>query len=151
MTSSENTPIEILLVEDNPGDVKLTREALKLGRIANNLNVVEDGTKVLPFLTKQGEYAAAPRIDLILLDLNLPKKDGREVLAELKRHPEYKLIPVVVLTSSNAERDILQAYDLGANCFIAKPVDLEQFMYAIQHLEIFWFSIVRLPTSRSKS
>jgi CheY-like chemotaxis protein len=132
-------------VEDNPGDVKLTREALKLGKILNNLNVIPDGTCVLPFLKREGEYSTAPGVDLILLDLNLPKKDGREVLTELKKHPNFKSIPVIVLTSSNAERDILQAYDLGANCFITKPVDLEQFVYAIQHLEIFWFTIVKLP------
>jgi CheY-like chemotaxis protein len=109
------------------------------------LNVVPDGTHVMPFLNREGAYTRAPVVDLILLDLNLPKKDGREVLAELKKHPVFKAIPVIVLTSSSAERDILQAYDLGANCFITKPVDLEQFIYAVQHLEIFWFTIVKLP------
>lgn len=138
-------PIEILLVEDNPGDVRLTREALKDGKVLNRLNVVSDGVEAMEYLRRQGQYAAAPRPDVILLDLNLPRKDGREVLAELKVDPELKRIPVVVLTTSDAERDVLQAYDLHANCYITKPMDLVQFTTVVRAAEDFWLTIVRLP------
>ena len=123
-----NGCIQVLLVEDNPGDVRLTKEALKEGKLLNQLSVVGDGVEALSFLRKQGIYADAPQPELILLDLNLPKKDGREVLAEIKADPNLRRIPVVVLTTSSSEEDILKIYDLHANCYITKPVDLEQFM-----------------------
>jgi two-component system, chemotaxis family, response regulator Rcp1 len=138
-------PVEVLLVEDNPGDVRLTREALREGKVQNNLNVTPDGVEALAYLRRQGPYADAPRPDLILLDLNLPRKDGREVLEELKDDPALSNIPVVVLTSSQAEQDILRAYQLRANCYITKPVDLEQFIHVVQSIENFWFTIVKLP------
>jgi two-component system, chemotaxis family, response regulator Rcp1 len=138
-------PIEVLLVEDNPGDVRLTREALRDGKVHNNLSVVPDGVEALAFLRRQGKYADAPRPDLILLDLNLPKKDGREVLQDIKADPALQRIPVVVLTSSEAERDIAQAYALHANCYITKPVDLDQFITVVRSIEDFWFTIVKLP------
>jgi chemotaxis family two-component system response regulator Rcp1 len=138
-------PIEVLLVEDNPGDVRLTREALRDGKVHNNLSVVPDGVEALAFLRRQGKYADAPRPDLILLDLNLPKKDGREVLQDIKGDPALQRIPVVVLTSSEAERDIAQAYALHANCYITKPVDLDQFITVVKSIEDFWFTIVKLP------
>lgn len=140
-----NGAARILLVEDNPGDVRLTMEALKEGRILNEVRVVEDGVEALDFLHRAGKYADAPRPDLILLDLNLPKKDGREVLAEIKEDEALKKIPVVVLTTSAAERDILRAYHLHANCYITKPVDLEQFIRVVQLIEDFWLTIVKLP------
>ena len=140
-------PIEILMVEDNPVDVLVTREALKQGRITNNLSVAEDGEEALDFLFRTGQFSAAPRPDLILLDLNLPKKDGREILTELKNNPDLRSIPVVILTTSQAEEDVLRSYDCGANCFIVKPVDLEQFTATIRSIEDFWFSIVKLPAS----
>jgi two-component system, chemotaxis family, response regulator Rcp1 len=140
-------PIEILMVEDNPVDVLVTREALKQGRITNNLSVAEDGEEALDFLFRTGQFSAAPRPDLILLDLNLPKKDGREILTELKNNPDLRSIPVVILTTSQAEEDVLRSYDCGANCFIVKPVDLEQFTSTIRCIEDFWFSIVKLPAS----
>jgi len=140
-------PIEILMVEDNPVDVLVTREALKQGRITNNLSVAEDGEEALDFLFRTGQFSAAPRPDLILLDLNLPKKDGREILTELKNNPDLRSIPVVILTTSQAEEDVLRSYDCGANCFIVKPVDLEQFTSTIRSIEDFWFSIVKLPAS----
>jgi two-component system, chemotaxis family, response regulator Rcp1 len=138
-------PIEILLVEDNPGDVRLTMEALRGGRVRNNIHVVEDGVQAIDFLRRQGNYGDVPRPDLILLDLNLPKKDGREVLAEVKQDPALKRIPVVILTSSAAEQDILQAYDLAANCYITKPVELDQFLRVLKSIEDFWLVIVKLP------
>ncbi len=138
-------PIEILMVEDNPVDVLVTKEALKQGRILNNLSVAEDGEEALDFLFRTGQFSAAPRPDLILLDLNLPKKDGREILAELKNDADLRSIPVVILTTSQAEEDVLRSYDCGANCFIVKPVDLEQFTSTIKSIEQFWFSIVKLP------
>jgi chemotaxis family two-component system response regulator Rcp1 len=138
-------PIDILLVEDNPGDVRLTIEALKEGKVLNTLSVAVDGVEALSFLHKEGPYADAPRPDLILLDLNLPKKDGREVLAEIKSDDKLKCIPVVVLTTSQAEQDIFKSYNLHANCFITKPVDLEQFIVVLQSIEDFWLTIVRLP------
>jgi two-component system, chemotaxis family, response regulator Rcp1 len=137
--------VEILLVEDNAGDVRLTREALKEGRIRNRLHVVNDGENALRFLRKQAEYAEVPRPDLILLDLNLPRLDGREVLAEIKNDPLLKQIPVVVLTSSRAEKDLLSAYDQHANCFITKPVGFEDFMDVVRSIESFWLTIVILP------
>lgn len=140
-----NGSAKILLVEDNPGDVRLTREALKEGKILNDLSVVGDGVEALAFLRREDGYAGAERPDLILLDLNLPKKDGREVLEEIKGDGELKKIPVVVLTTSAAERDILKAYDLHANCYITKPVDLEQFIGVVQLIEDFWLTIVKLP------
>ena len=138
-------PIEILLVEDNPGDVRLTLEALKGGRVRNNIHVVEDGVQAMDFLHRQGNYRAVPRPDLILLDLNLPKKDGREVLGEVKQDPDLKRIPIVILTSSAAEEDILRAYDLSANCYITKPVALDQFLRVLKSIEDFWLVIVKLP------
>jgi len=139
-------PVEILLVEDNPGDVRLTREALREGKVHNNLHVAKDGVEALAFLRKEGdEYAGAVRPDLILLDLNLPRKDGREVLEEIKADPSLRHIPVVVLTSSEAEQDIVRAYDLHANCYVSKPVDLDQFITVVQSIENFWFTIVKLP------
>jgi two-component system, chemotaxis family, response regulator Rcp1 len=137
--------IEILLVEDNPGDVRLTEEALKDGKILNNLNVVPDGSAAMAFLRREGVYATAPRPELILLDLNLPKKDGREVLAEIKKDEDLKCIPVVILTSSAAEQDIVKSYSLHANCYITKPVDLDQFIGVVKSIEHFWLSVVRLP------
>lgn len=137
--------IEVLLVEDNPGDVRLTREALKEGKVRNNLSVVQDGVEALAFLRREGQYATAPRPDVILLDLNLPRKDGREVLEEVKADPALRAIPVVILTSSDAERDIVQAYALHANCYITKPVDLDQFITVVKSIEDFWFTIVKLP------
>lgn len=137
--------IEILMVEDNPGDVRLTQEALKEGKVMNHMNVVWDGMEAIAFLRKEGEYVDAPRPDLILLDLNLPKKDGREVLAEIKEDNNLKHIPVVVLTTSEAEQDIIRSYNLHANCYIVKPVGLDQFMKIVESIEDFWLSVVKLP------
>jgi CheY-like chemotaxis protein len=145
MAQEPVNPIEILLVEDNPGDVRLTIEALKEGKVQNNLSVVGDGEAALEFLRKKDPYADAPRPDLILLDLNLPKKDGREVLAEIKEDPNLRRIPVVILTTSRAERDVLETYNLHANCYITKPVDLEQFIQVVESIEDFWLTIVKLP------
>ena len=139
-------PIEILLVEDSPADVDLTREALEDAKVRNNLHVASDGVEALAFLRREGRYADAPHPDLILLDLNLPKKDGREVLAEIKADPLLRRIPVVVLTTSEAEQDILQSYDLHANCYVTKPVDLDAFMHVVRSIEDFWLAIVRLPS-----
>lgn len=140
-------PVEFLLAEDNPGDVRLTKEALRESKISNNLNVVPDGVEAMAFLRREGKYADAPRPDVILLDLNLPKKDGREVLAEVKADPGLRLIPVVIITSSEAEQDVLKTYELYANCYVTKPVDLEQFIKVIQSIETFWLTIVTLPSS----
>ena len=137
--------IEILLVEDNPGDADLAREALENSKVRNNLHVVGDGEAAMAFLRRHGKYAAAPRPDLVLLDLNLPKKDGREVLAEVKADDILKRIPVVILTTSKAEEDILKTYNLHANCYITKPIDLNQFIKVVQSIEEFWFTIVKLP------
>jgi len=142
-----SSAVEILLVEDNPGDVRLTREALREAKVRNNLHVVDDGVKALQFLRRQGEYAGATRPDLILLDLNLPRMGGREVLTEIKADPDLLQIPVVVLTSSQAEQDIVRAYELHANCYISKPVSLDQFVSVVKSIENFWFTIVRLPTA----
>ena len=138
-------PIEILLVEDNLGDARLALEALKDSKIRNSLSHVKDGVEALAFLRRQGEHAGAPHPDLVLLDLNLPRKDGREVLAEMKEDPELKRIPVVVLTISKDEEDVLKSYDLHANCFVTKPLDLNQFLKVIRSIEDFWLTIVRLP------
>jgi CheY-like chemotaxis protein len=138
-------PIEILLVEDNPGDVRLAREALKESKVTNNVHVVEDGEAAMEFLRKQNKYQNVPRPDLVLLDLNLPKKDGREVLAEIKADDDLKRIPVVMLTISKAEEDIIRAYDLHVNCYITKPIDLDQFMKVVRTVEDFWLTIVKLP------
>jgi len=143
-----NSGIEILLVEDNPGDVRLTVEALKDAKILNNLSVVNDGAEALAFLRNEGRYADAPRPELILLDLNLPKKDGREVLAEIKGSEHFRSIPVVILTSSSAEQDIVKSYSLHANCYITKPVDLDQFIKVVKSIENFWLTVVRLPPGR---
>ena len=142
-------PIDILLVEDNPGDVRLTREALKEGKVLNNLYVAQDGVEAMAFLRREGKYAGAIRPDIILLDLNLPKKDGHEVLADVKSDPDLRRIPVVILTTSKAEEDVLQSYNLHANCFITKPVDLDQFINVVQAVEDFWFTIVKLPPEES--
>lgn len=145
MNEAVPRPVEILLVEDNEGDVRLTREALREGHLRNILHVVGDGESALDFLYRRGEYAAATRPDLILLDLNLPRRDGREVLADIKRDPSLKRIPVVVLTTSRAEEDLVRSYDLHANCFITKPVDFDQFIQVVKTIENFWFTIVVLP------
>jgi two-component system, chemotaxis family, response regulator Rcp1 len=146
MESGEGSrPIDILLVEDNPGDVRLTIEALKDGKVRNRLSVVGDGVEALAFLRQEGKYADAPRPDVVLLDLNLPKKDGREVLAEIKEDESLRRIPVVVLTTSSSEQDILKTYNLHANCYITKPVDLEQFIEVVRGIEDFWLTIVKLP------
>ncbi|MFN6563927.1 MAG: response regulator [Nostoc sp. ChiSLP01] len=138
-------PIEVLLVEDNPGDAQLTRIALEDSKISIHLNVVEDGVEAMAFLRKQEKYVEAAHPDIVLLDLNLPKKDGREVLAEIKADENLKRIPVVVLTTSQAEEDILKAYNLSANCYITKPVDFDQFVKIVKSIENFWFAIVKLP------
>jgi CheY-like chemotaxis protein len=146
MIDNENyNPINILLVEDNPGDIRLTKEVLKDGKIKNNLNVVMDGEEALLFLKKQGEYKAVSSPDIILLDLNLPKKDGREVLAAIKSDLELMCIPVIVLTTSAAEQDILNMYAHHANCYITKPVDFNQFIKVVRSIENFWLTIVKLP------
>src|ERR1700674_1549093 len=139
-------PIEILLVEDSPGDVRLTREAFKDGKVDINLHVASDGAEAMDFLSRKGKHANAPRPDLILLDLNLPKKGGREILEEIKLDPSLKSIPVVVLTTSAAEEDILRRYQLHANCYITKPVDLDQFLKVVKTIDNFWLAIVKLPT-----
>jgi chemotaxis family two-component system response regulator Rcp1 len=138
-------PIELLLVEDNPGDVRLTREALREGRVRNHLHVAADGVEALAYLRREGQYAQAPQPDLILLDLNLPKKSGPEVLAEIKADPVLKRIPVVILTVSKAEEDVLKSYNLHANCYITKPVDLDQFLEVVKSIEDFWLTVVVLP------
>jgi CheY-like chemotaxis protein len=143
-------PIEILLVEDSPSDVAMTTAALREGRIANIIHVVDDGEKAMAFLRREGEYSGVSRPDLILLDLNLPRKDGREVLAEVKSDPELHVIPIVVLTTSAAEADILRAYELHANSYVTKPVGFENFFDAIRDIENFWLSLVRLPDDHTR-
>ena len=145
MAQVSRAPIEILLVEDNPGDVRLTQEAIREAKIRNRLNVVRDGEEAVAYVRRQGNFADQPRPDLILLDLNLPKKDGREVLQDLKSDPDLHRIPVVVLTSSAAEQDILSTYDLYANAYVTKPVDLEQFMRVVSSIQDFWLNIAKLP------
>ncbi len=137
--------VEILMVEDNAGDIRLMQESLKESKLINRVHVTNNGEEALAFLRREGSYAKVPRPDLILLDLNLPKKDGRETLAEIKADDQLKRIPVVILTTSRAEQDIFYAYDLHANCYITKPVDLDQFMTVVKEIEEFWFAIVKLP------
>ena len=143
-------PIEILLVEDNPGDSRLAKEALKESKLKNNLYVAEDGVEAMNFLYKKGKYSKMPRPDLVILDLNLPKKDGREVLAEIKNDDNLKRIPVVILTISKAEEDILKTYNLHANCYVTKPLDLDQFMKVVRSIEDFWLTIVKLPNGKNE-
>lgn len=145
MSKAQGKPIDILLVEDNPGDADLAREALGDSKIKNNLFVVEDGVEAMDFLRNLGEYADAPRPDLVLLDLNLPRKDGRTVLGEIKSDESLKMIPVVILTTSRDEEDILRSYNLHANCYITKPIDLDQFLKVVKSIENFWLTIVKLP------
>ena len=142
---STTRPIDILLVEDNPADARLTIEALKDGKVHNNITVLEDGVEAMAYLKNEGKYAGAVRPDVIILDLNLPKKDGREVLAEVKGDPSLKTIPVVIMTVSKAEEDILKSYSLHANCYVTKPVDFTQFMKVVKTIEDFWLTIVKLP------
>ena len=148
MSTNVIRPIEILLVEDSPSDTELTIEALQEGKICNHLSIVEDGVQAMDFLRRKGSYAEAPRPDLILLDLNLPRKDGREVLAEMKTDPNLRTIPVIVLTTSKADEDVLRAYSLHANCYIIKPVDFRQFLEMIKFIESFWLSVVKLPSAQ---
>ncbi len=143
-------PIEILLVEDNLADVRLTQEALKEEKLLNSLSIVTDGVEAMAFLHREGAYAHAVRPDLVLLDLNLPRKDGREVLQEIKNDPELKTIPVVVLTISKAEKDILETYNLHANCYIVKPLNLDQFSNVVKSIQDFWLTIVKLPPNGNK-
>lgn len=138
-------PVEILLVEDNPGDVRLTQEALRYARMPNHLSVVRDGEEAIEFLNRRGGYAEAPRPQLILLDLNLPRKSGAQVLEEIKAAPSLRSIPVIILTTSHADDDINDAYDMNANCYISKPVDLDRFLRVIKSIDEFWFSVVLLP------
>jgi chemotaxis family two-component system response regulator Rcp1 len=145
MDITKGKPIEILLVEDSPSDTALTIEALEAGKVSNRLSHVEDGVEAMAFLRRQGKYKKATRPDLIMLDLNLPKKDGREVLSELKNDPVLKIIPVIVLTTSRSDADILRSYELNANCYITKPVDFEHFINVVKSIENFWLSIVTLP------
>ena len=143
--AAASRPLTVLLAEDNPGDVRLTREALRDAKVQNTLHIASDGMEAISFLRRQGKHDNAPRPDLILLDLNLPKKGGREVLEEIKLDPSLKTIPVVVLTSSAAEEDILRSYELHANCYVTKPVGLEQFMKIVSTIDNFWLAIVKLP------
>jgi chemotaxis family two-component system response regulator Rcp1 len=138
-------PIEILLVEDNAGDVRLTREALKDAKVITSLHVARDGEEAMEFLYRKGKYVGAPRPDLVLLDLNLPRKDGREVLAEIKADEDLKRIPVVILTTSKSEEDVLKSYNLHANCYVTKPLDLDRFIGVVRAIEDFWFTVVKLP------
>jgi len=148
MIRNAGEPVEILLVEDNAGDYRLTKEALKEGKVYNNLHWTQDGVEALDFLNRRGKHASAPRPDIILLDLNLPKKDGREVLSEIKRDEDLRKIPVVILTTSKAEEDVLKSYDLHANCYVTKPVDLDKFIVVVQSIDRFWLTVVTLPPGR---
>ena len=147
MSSNEckERPIEVLLVEDNLGDARLTQEAMRAAKLSNSLHIVEDGVEAMHFLRREGRFADAPRPDLILLDLNLPRMDGREVLSEVKSDPDLRRIPVVVLTTSQSEEDVIRAYDLHANCYVTKPVDLAQFMKIVAQIDEFWVKVVTLP------
>ncbi len=147
MTQTNGEPIEILLVEDSPDDILLTTEALKDGKVRNRVSVVEDGEEAMAFLRREGANARAPRPDLILLDLNLPRKSGREVLADIKSDPNLKRIPVVIMTTSSDERDVLESYNCHANCYVTKPVDFDQFIHVIKSIESFWLTIVKLPAA----
>ena len=141
----QGEPVEILLAEDNPGDAKLTRKALEQGKVINNLHVVTDGVDAMAYLRQEGEYADRPRPDLVLLDLNMPRKDGREVLQDIKSDDDLRRIPVVVMTSSEAEEDIVQSYDLHANAYVTKPIDFNGFLDVVGSLEDFWLSVVKMP------
>jgi len=149
--SSENStyvsarPIEILLVEDSEGDARLVQEGMRDAKMSNRLHIVEDGVEAMEFLRREGRFGTAPRPDLVLLDLNLPRMDGRQVLAEMKSDSGLRSIPVVVLTTSDAEQDVLRAYELNANCYVTKPVDFDKFMYVVRQLEEFWVKVVKLP------
>ena len=145
MNLSNAKPIEMLLIEDSPSDTALTKEALKVGKIANNLACVEDGVEAMAYLRRQGKYAKAIRPNLIMLDLNLPRKDGREVLRELKSDRSLKMIPIIVLTTSRSDKDVLQSYELNANCYITKPVDFQHFIEVVKSIEQFWLTVVTLP------
>lgn len=145
MSNESGKPIEILLVEDNPGDVRLVQEALRENKIMNRITVAPDGVEAMKALRREGQYVASSRPDIILLDLNLPKKDGREVLAEIKEDASLKMIPVVILTTSQAEQDILKSYQLHANCYITKPVNLDRFIEVVKSVEDFWLTVVKLP------
>jgi two-component system, chemotaxis family, response regulator Rcp1 len=145
LTYEDTTNFEVLLVEDSPGDVRLTREALKDAKVHINLHVAADGMQAMEFLKREGKYAGVPRPDLILLELNLPKKDGREVLEEIKENPALQSIPIVILTTSSSEEDVLKSYRLHANCYISKPVDLEGFLKVVKSIDSFWLTIVTLP------
>ncbi|WP_436910752.1 response regulator [Halosimplex marinum] len=145
MSGEHGEPVEILLAEDNPGDVTLTRKALERGNISNNLHVVNDGVEAVAFLRQEGEYADEPRPDLVLLDLNMPRKDGRDVLETIKEDDDLRRIPVVVMTSSEAEEDIVQSYDLHANAYLTKPIDFDGFLDVVQRIEDFWLTVVRMP------
>ncbi|MHB9286189.1 response regulator [Halobacteriales archaeon Cl-PHB] len=145
LPAEDGRPVEILLAEDNPGDVKLTRKGLKQGKIANNLHVVNDGVEALKFLRQEDEYAEKPRPDMVLLDLDMPRKDGREVLKDLKEDSDLRRIPVVVMTSSDAEEDILESYDLHANAYLTKPVDFQGFIDVVDRIEDFWLTVVKMP------
>jgi two-component system, chemotaxis family, response regulator Rcp1 len=147
MTMPRTTPVEILLVEDSPADVRLAMEALHEAKVLNNLSVVDDGIRAMQFLRQEGPYAGSARPDLVLLDLNLPRKDGRQVLEEIKADANLRRIPVVILTTSQADEDILRAYNLHCNCYITKPVDFQQFMHVVQSIESFWLTVVRLPST----
>ncbi len=147
-TAEASPPVEILLVEDNPGDVRLTKEALREGKVYSNLHWAKDGVEALDFLRHRGAHQNAPRPDIILLDLNLPKKDGREVLQEIKGDDALKHIPVVVLTTSKAEEDVLRSYELHANCYVTKPVDLDKFIVVVKSIDRFWLTVVTLPPGR---
>ena len=148
MNSPSVRPIQILLVEDSPSDAKLTLAALKMAKVVNQVSHVEDGVEAMEFLRRQGKYARAERPDLILLDLNLPRKDGREVLEEMKADPDLQMIPVVILTTSQAEQDIIRSYKLHANCYITKPVNFERFLEVVQSIENFWLTVVALPPTK---
>jgi CheY-like chemotaxis protein len=150
MIATDASPFEVLLVEDSPGDVRLTREAFKDAKVHINLHVAPDGAEAMAYLGREGEHANAPRPDLILLDLNLPKKDGRQVLEEIKGNPALKSIPVVVLTTSGSEEDILRSYRLHANCYITKPVGLDGFLKVVKSIDSFWLSVVKLPREARK-
>jgi len=142
---TQGEPVEILLAEDNPGDAKLTRKALEQGKVINNLHVVTDGVDAMAYLRQEGEYADRPRPDLVLLDLNMPRKDGREVLQDIESDDDLRRIPVVVMTSSEAEEDIVQSYDLHANAYVTKPIDFDGFLDVVGSLEDFWLSVVKMP------
>jgi len=150
MNDREIKLIDILVVEDNPGDARLIKEVLKSNKIYNSLYIAEDGVEAIDFLNKKGKFSDAPRPDLIFLDLNLPRKDGREVLAEIKGDKRFKQIPVVIMTMSQSDEDILKSYQLHANCYVTKPIDLDQFVKVVESIEDFWFSLVKLPSKRER-